>query len=362
MPHSSGGGHSSSGGHSSGGGHSSSHSSSHHSSSYSSSDYSSEPSYRTSKTYFAGSHRYGYSDKHHNIHYVYSDRDLVQTNATTKAKVSNILLVALVIVPMSIIVLIAAIKMISYGLSVYYPKTEAKYMYGALPDYMVKDTVGCVTDTDELTESLETFYNSVGIPVCVATIDWNDYKGSYSRLSDLAMAYYTRLYSDEKHFVFVYAVNGKYTWEYEAVQGYDTDEVITEANFKKFQKDFESYMNSTNDFGTSLSTALNNASEYMSVGTVEVDDTFVGLYIVILTFLGIPDLMFILGAVDTAQKHKKKYFNADNSDYPESTTVKEAATIPVDSNPNIYADGTPVDTSEKSGYYDEHYGVPKDLL
>ncbi|MGN0536656.1 MAG: hypothetical protein ACI4M3_01605, partial [Acutalibacteraceae bacterium] len=76
----------------------------------------------------------------------------------------------------------------------------------------------------------------------------SDWKGKYDSLENYAYSLYVNRFSDEKHFLVVYSEPKNANtlefvdWSWEGMQGDDTDNIITKANFSKFQSDLQRYL------------------------------------------------------------------------------------------------------------------------
>ena len=110
----------------------------------------------------------------------------------------------------------------------------------------VHDEYGLIENTDELTATLKEYCDVTGICPVIYTAFDEDWVYEYASLEDYTYDLYVREYSDEQHFVIVYSIpvsqavdvlNGKldvpdYSWE--AVQGDETDPIITMTLFRVF--------------------------------------------------------------------------------------------------------------------------------
>ena len=212
MPHSSGGG-------SHGGG---SHGGSHHHSSHSrsrSGSSSSTPARRTGSTSFAGAKRYMYYRNHRPV-FVYANYDIRKEH---KNKLTmRIVLFIFFIVP--------SLFMTASGLflSGHFPKKlEANYD----TTIVIEDNLGIIQDENGLRQSLQNFYDTTGITPAVAIYPNDVWKDNYSSLEDYAYEDYLTRFNDEKHWLIVYTTeltkDGFEDWNWEAMQGDDTDEILT---------------------------------------------------------------------------------------------------------------------------------------
>ncbi len=141
----------------------------------------------------------------------------------------------------------------------------------------VYDDAGLIDNDEELTETITEYYSATGICPVIYTVydeEWNGMDPasteSYADLETYAYCKYVDNFSDEQHFVIVYSIpesdaealsEGRITvpnYSWEAVQGDDTDPIITEGFFhfmaNRIQKDLES--------GLGPGVAFNNAFEH----------------------------------------------------------------------------------------------------
>ncbi len=243
MPHSSGGG-------SHGGG-------SHHSShSHSSGGGSSTRSARTSRSYFAGSHRYVYY-RHHRPVYYYSDR-------APEKKVS---------LKWTLIIGIACLIAVNllYGPDVIHNPKKLKVDYEA--QVGVYDDLDIMTDTEEaeLTGVLQSFLELTGITPVVMTKSNDVWVGNYNTLSNYAYDVYVNTWVDEKHWLLVYTGPSSKgaadfdNWYWEGMQGDDTDPILIENKVDDFTDELTKYLTMRSQYtvGQSFSTALRNLTGHV---------------------------------------------------------------------------------------------------
>lgn len=234
MPHSSG------GGSHGGGSHGGSHGSSNH----------------VSRSYFPGSRRYRrhYSDGRPD-EYVYA------TRKPSKTTLSSVIIVGVM----------AAFFMFAgtFGILGDVPrKLKTEYMDSP----KVYDEFDLIANDDALEEVIDEYCDVTGIcPVIITTYDeiWNS---KYSDLESYAFDQYVDNYKDEQHFVIVYSIpmeqaielyNGEdfvpdYQWE--AIQGDETDPIITESYFKKFADRVQDKLEDGEDPGEAFDFAFMKAT------------------------------------------------------------------------------------------------------
>lgn len=139
---------------------------------------------------------------------------------------------------------------------------------------VIDDKSGVIQESEDLLNELAIFQDKTGITPVIHTVyerDFNEvikeksqdiYKSlewldntNGRNLSKYAYEYYIENYSDETHWVIVYSIprNG-IDWEFEGMQGNDTDGILTE----RFCEKFNDMLSEELDNGNSLSTSLTN--------------------------------------------------------------------------------------------------------
>lgn len=223
---------------------------------------------RISSRYFAGSRRY----RKHNLNtgldeYVYA------SSKPQKAGKSSIIFLSVFSAFFLSVTGIVALQNVPH-------KLKAKYM--DVPT--VYDSIDVIEDDVSLVRTLNKYQDLTGICTVIYTTydeDWNEY---YEDLEAYTFHKYTAFYKDEAHFVIVYSipVNERvlidedpdyipdYSWE--AVQGDDTDPIITETFFKRFadivQDGLEDGDNPGEAFNNAFKYANKNAESKLKPGSV----------------------------------------------------------------------------------------------
>ena len=136
---------------------------------------------------------------------------------------------------------------------------------------VVIDNLDLLSDNEmaDLLKSCDNFRDKTGIPVEIyidkqGVISDNE---RYLTLQNFAYNEYVKSFKDERHWLIAYAVtNGARfspDWQFEGMQGNDTDPILTESLADKFNK--ELYANLKNGLSVSASfiKALDHASTYM---------------------------------------------------------------------------------------------------
>ena len=214
--------------HSGGGG---SHGGGHHGGSHSHST----KSYRRSHHYFPGSRRYR---KHYydgrDDEYFYSDS---RPQKTSMAAVVMMLIMAVFFGGFSVL----SSTLGSPG------KLKEKY---TRPATRVIDNIGIIGDSSDLEDAFEEYNDKTGICPVLYTMYIEDYRGTYSDLESYAYDKYVELYSDEQHYLIVYAIpesqkdtylsSSSYMpdYEYEVMIGNETDKLYSDNIFSKKAYDY----------------------------------------------------------------------------------------------------------------------------
>ena len=238
MPHSSGGG-------SHGGG---SHSSSHHSGSGSSS--------RTSTHYFPGARRYRRRRKGSPDYYFYTN------SVPRKTGISGAVITGV------FGIFITSVMGISVASDIPKKLDTPRSCEAAVHDYA--DVIG---DEASLLYSLEEYQDVTGICPVVYTVYAEDWVYEYDYdLEEYTLDKYIEEFSDEDHFVFVYTLPSYQVeaWKsgqldvpdfiWQAVQGDNTDAIITEDEFDDFREEVHEELEEGKDPGKVLSSAFGNAA------------------------------------------------------------------------------------------------------
>ena len=227
MPHGSGGGSHSGG----------SHHSSHHSSSHGGSHSGGYHGPRMSRRPFPHARRFRYYDTRGMAHYIYSD-------STPKPQSLASLITSIIfLIPF----LAAGILILSLIFQEFSPPKPVTQNYIDNGIY-IEDRASVFQNTAQLDASLRNFKEKTGIAPYVITVYDSDWEENYNSLESYAYSLYVNRFSDEKHFLVVYSEPENadslefVDWSWEGMQGDDTDNIITTANFSKFQSDLQRYL------------------------------------------------------------------------------------------------------------------------
>ncbi|MCR5385400.1 MAG: hypothetical protein K6E72_12315 [Saccharofermentans sp.] len=244
MPHSSGGGSHGGGFHGGGGSHGGSGGN------------------RVSNHYFTGARRY---IRHHRRtgldEYVYA------TSKPQRASLFSII----------IIVVVGLIFLVGIGAGTR-PQLP-KALNGPFYETAIYDDADIFGNEDVLKNTLTEYYGLTGICPVIYSVYDETWQNSYSDLESYAFSTYVNNFVDEQHFVIVYSVpeneaalvkEGKldipnYSWE--AIQGDDTDLILTEGMFRRFgklvQNDLESGADPGVAFDNAFKFAINDAESIL---------------------------------------------------------------------------------------------------
>ena len=149
-------------------------------------------------------------------------------------------------------------------------KLKAEYL---TPDTHIEDAADVIGDDGKLEEALEEFEEVTGICPVIYTVYDEEWAEEYADLETYTYCMYVDNYPDEQHFVIVYSlpldqrdefVNGgldvpDFAWE--AVQGDETDPILTEGTFRHFSKELHEALEEGADPGDALTAAFEDLTE-----------------------------------------------------------------------------------------------------
>lgn len=150
--------------------------------------------------------------------------------------------------------------------SVLIPSAPKKLKTSAPSSFsLVDDNAGVIDNKKELTDTLTEFYDLTGIIPAVVTVNNEDWSGD--KLEDYAFDMYLERFSDENHFLLVYSEprrpnRNDVDWHWDAIQGDNTDNIITESHFKIFQSDLMTSLEDKSP-GKAIELAFENSLDYM---------------------------------------------------------------------------------------------------
>ena len=232
MPHSSGGGSRS-------GGSFSGSSSSFGSSGSSGNSVSRGP--RISNEYRPGYHRYVYY--HNNMPmYFYSSRDITERD-TRLNKGGLIMRGAMILVGIILLVIFAG--------SWFHSPQKLPLNYDT--EIRILDQADVLSDSDEalLQNTFTEFQTETGITPALLTVMPDDWQSHYNDFSRFAYESYVNLFTDESHWLFCYSGDPSSEfddWQWEGMQGNDTDHVLTEKQTDAFNENVQKYLYARNRY------------------------------------------------------------------------------------------------------------------
>lgn len=144
------------------------------------------------------------------------------------------------------------------------------------PDYSptdehIIDEAEVIDDEESLEEVLQAFEDLTGISPCVMTVYDSEWIEKYDYdLEEFAYSTYLNTFSDEQHFLIVYSEpeNAEeldfVDWSWEAIQGDETDPILTESKFSTFQNDLhDDFLREDVSVGEAFEHAFENSLTYM---------------------------------------------------------------------------------------------------
>lgn len=305
--------HRSGGGSHRSGGHSHSHSSSHsrsHSSSHRSSGFSSSRSYGSSynsHNHYHNHHRrrYVYYNNRGQERYVYSENQ--PKNMGVGCLVAFIIVFMLFFIPF-ILGFFNALKD-NTGT----PERLAAFCRNR--DSHIADNAEVINNKSELEESLRSFEKKTGICPYVITVNNENW---YLDFEDFSFRLYEKTFgSNEDHFLVVYSEpkSGSESqfndWYWEAIQGDNTDPIITEKKFDKFKTELQAYLEDNNNTcGNAMIKAFDHSGDYFMEANGS--SGVIPLIVVGVVLMLIPILVLIL-FIKWFAANRKRVFTEDTS-------------------------------------------------
>ncbi|MBR3341217.1 MAG: hypothetical protein IKG30_06330 [Clostridiales bacterium] len=207
---------------------------------------------RVSNHYFYGARRYR---RHHR--HTGQDEYVYANSKPQKASLFSIF----------IIVVVGAVFLfgVGFGMRPEFPKPLNGPFYA---EPAVYDDIGMIADDDTLTGTLNDYYGLTGICPAIYTVYRETWEYEYADLETYAYCTYVENFEDESHFVIVYSVpesdaelvrSGKLdvpNYEWEAVQGDDTDLILTEGMFRRFANLIQDDLEAGKDPGIAFDNAF----------------------------------------------------------------------------------------------------------
>ena len=138
----------------------------------------------------------------------------------------------------------------------------------------IHDDVDLFANDEELQDAIDEYYETTGICTVFYTVYDEMWEDDYDDLESYAFDKYVSNFSDEEHWVFVYSIPVRdavtspdarpdripdYKWE--AIQGDNTDPIITESMFKRFADNVQDSLENGDDPADAFSYAFAYASD-----------------------------------------------------------------------------------------------------
>ncbi|MCF0116143.1 MAG: hypothetical protein HUJ56_12410, partial [Erysipelotrichaceae bacterium] len=148
----------------------------------------------------------------------------------------------------------------------------------------IEDNAG-ILDAKVFEDGFDAFMENTGIIPSVISVNNEDWQPYYNNLESYALELYLKHFDDEQHFLIVYSepkeVDPKFNdWYWEAIQGDDTINIITEDTFASFQNDMMTYL-VREEYTTSEAIAKcfeNGAIVMKQDGKINDDGRFIMIY------------------------------------------------------------------------------------
>ncbi len=182
-------------------------------------------------------------------------------------------------------------------------------------DSHIEDYADTIGNKSKLEESLKSFEKKTGICPYVITVNNEEWSLDFE---DFSFSLYEKTFGlNEDHFLVVYSEPESDTqsqfndWYWEAIQGDNTDPIITEKKFDKFKTELQAYLeDSNNTCGDAMIKAFDHSGDYF----MEANDSSgtVPLIIVGAVFLIIPVIVLIL-FIKWFAANRKRVFTEDTS-------------------------------------------------
>ena len=238
MPHSSGGG-SHSGGH---------HSSSHHSSYRRSHSSSSASAHKISSSFFKGAKKYVYY-VNNKPEFIYSNYNPNPKNSREKKTVAGC--------STAFMLLFALVS--TFAILASFQHAPDKLFNNYDTSIVIQDDANIISNQQAVIEAFERFYEETGITPALKTLYKDEWSPKFQSLEKYAFALYLNLFKDEKHWLIVYSADpdlsdGFNNWEWEGMQGDDTDSILSSKESDLFNKTFQKCLLQTEKY--SLEEAL----------------------------------------------------------------------------------------------------------
>lgn len=299
MPHSSGGGSHGGGSHGGGGHRGGSHGGSHSGG---------RRAARISRRPFANSTRYRYRRIGGGYGYIYADR------VPEKISVGALIFQLIFLIPFFAVGIGFTYNTFSSGI---FNKKPLTPQYSDNGNY-IEDNIGIIDNEAYLNETLGDFQDLTGICPYIITVYDSDWENNYTSLENYAYDLYVNHFYDEQHFLIVYSEPSVYgddgfvNWSWEAMQGDDTDLIITQDKFSDFQEDLQKYL-TMNDYtvGQAFNQSFSN-----SLGYIMSRNDGSEIFILFSFFWDFVIIVFLISIIMSFIKGRRNYEKvSDNQSY-----------------------------------------------
>lgn len=144
---------------------------------------------------------------------------------------------------------------------------------------VIEDQLDVLTSDEEadLEEAFEAFRDKTGIACALITEPTSAWENQYSSLETYAYDLYLSRWSDENHWLFVYTASEEpdarsNTWNWEGMQGNDTDSVLTTSVTRDFNRTLQSALEQDEDaVGTAFLTAITETTQGIKASGYHID-------------------------------------------------------------------------------------------
>lgn len=257
---------------------------------------------RISSHYFAGSRRY-------RRHHISTGRDeyIYASSRPQRASLSTIVFLG--------VMLAVFLGAFGFGAQSQVPH-KLKGHYLDMP--AIHDDVELFANDEDLQDAIDEYYEITGICTVFYTVYDEMWEDEYNDLESYAFDKYVSNFSDEEHWVFVYSIPVRDTvtspdarpgripdYKWEAIQGDNTDPIITESMFSKFtdrvQESLENGDDPSDAFTDAFAYASKRAESMLTPGNPSRIAHAVTFYIPVLLVAGI----FVPVIISAIKKYKQ---------------------------------------------------------
>ncbi len=204
---------------------------------------------------FHNSRRFRYYGRNGSEHYIYS------TEMPKRMSLFELIFTLIFLVPFLVVG--------TLSFSTLMPVKPLTPVY-EVPDVHIEDHIGTIDNNSSLENTLKDFEELTGISPYIITVYDSEWQDNFVDLIDYSYDLYVNHFDDEQHFLIVYSEPENadelsfVDWRWEAMQGDETDSIITEENFARFQDDLQEGLTKNNiSTGDAMENAFINSLDYM---------------------------------------------------------------------------------------------------